>query len=69
MSEDRWNQLKPRSCKHLRCKEMFYETGTPLEDRCGSGIFWCGHTHKGLGPDGSPVSQKECVPNRECYES
>jgi hypothetical protein len=68
MSDDPWIRLKILPCKHLRSKEMFYDTGTPLEERSGSGIFWCEHTQRCLGPDDSPVSREECVPQRGCYE-
>ncbi len=68
MSQDSWHQLKNRPCKHLRSKEMFYDTGIPLEDRSGSGIFWCVHTHHCLGPDGVPATSDDCQADRGCYE-
>jgi hypothetical protein len=48
---------------------MFYDTGTPLEERSGSGIYWCSHTFKCLGPDNTVVSPEECsVTSRACFE-
>jgi hypothetical protein len=47
---------------------MFYDNGIPLEERSGSGIFWCSQTHKCLGPDNTSVSAEECLPTRSCYE-
>ena len=49
-------------------KEMFYDNGIPLEERSGSGIFWCNQTYNCLGPDNSMVSTEECGPERSCYE-
>jgi hypothetical protein len=68
MSEDHWARLRERHCRHLRSKEMFYDNGIPLEDRGSSGVFWCSHTHKCLGPDYSTVSMEECTPERVCYQ-
>lgn len=68
MPDDPWNRLNNNTCKHLRCKEMFYETGVPVEERSGSGIFWCSHTLKCLGPDGASVSREDCSPKRRCFE-
>ena len=68
MPQDPWTQLQGRCCKHLRSKEMFYDTGTPLEERSGSGIFWCMHTQNCLGPDGAPATDESCRPGRKCQE-
>jgi hypothetical protein len=68
MSDDPWERLRQRPCRFLRSKEMFYDNGIPLEQRSGSGIFWCGHTHKCLGPDSALVSDEDCRPERSCYE-
>ena len=68
MSADSWEQLNNRRCRHLQSKEMFYDTGTPPEDRSGSGIFWCGRTNQCLGPDSKPVDDEDCGPERSCYE-
>lgn len=67
MSQDPWARFRERHCECLRAKEMFYDNGIPLEDRCSSGIFWCSQTHKPLGPDGLDVSMEDCKPNRDCY--
>jgi hypothetical protein len=61
-------RLKERRCRYLVSKEMFYDNGIPLEERSGSGIFWCSQTHKCLGPDNTSVSAEECLPTRSCYE-
>jgi hypothetical protein len=48
---------------------MFYDDGRPLEERCSSGIFWCNHTFKCLGPDNSVVAPEECsATSRPCFE-
>jgi hypothetical protein len=47
---------------------MFYDNGTPLEDRGSSGIFWCSQTHQCLGPDNITVSTEDCGPERSCYQ-
>jgi hypothetical protein len=47
---------------------MFYDNGIPLEERSGSGIFWCSETYKCFGPDNTTVSAEECGPGRSCYE-
>lgn len=66
MSTDSSNQRNHRPCKHLRSKEMFYDTGeTPQQ---GSGTFWCEHTSQCLGSDGVAVADEDCGPSRDCYE-
>ena len=67
-SHDPWTQLSQGRCRHLVSKEMFYDNGIPLEERSGSGIYWCDQTHKCLGPDNTSVSAEECLPSRSCYE-
>jgi len=52
-------------CRNLRNKEMYYQA--PEEDEYASGIFWCGKTHESFGPDGEPVSKKQCCEGRSCY--
>jgi hypothetical protein len=47
---------------------MFYDYGVPLEERGGSGAFWCEQTYQCLGPDNLVASRDECTPGRECYE-
>jgi hypothetical protein len=66
MSND--SQGNHRPCRHLRSKEMFYDTGTPSGESHGSGIFWCTHTANCLGPDGTPASDEDCGPDRNCYQ-
>ncbi|MCL4190294.1 MAG: hypothetical protein KJZ87_01010 [Thermoguttaceae bacterium] len=69
MSNDPWQNFNSRRCKYLRSKEMFYDDGLPLEERSGSGIFWCSHTHNCLGPDGVIVGDEDCTAGRRCYEA
>ena len=68
MSTDLWNQRNSQPCRHLRSKEMFYDTGTPQEEQSTSGDFWCTHTSRCLGPDDKPASDEDCGPERSCYE-
>ncbi len=59
----------PIPCRHLRCKEMYYEApGTP-DDQFSSGIYWCVKTQENTGPDGLSCSKCECGPERACYQS
>jgi len=69
MADDPWTKLKNLPCKHLRSKEMFYDNGIPLEDRSGSGIFWCAHTHNCLGPDGTVAARDQCGPSERASSS
>ncbi len=68
MSTDPGSQLDNQPCKHLRSKEMFYDTAAPPDQQHGSGIFWCTRTDNCLGSDGKPAADDECDPQRECYE-
>ncbi len=68
MPDDALDQVNGKCCKHLRCKEMFYDIGPSWEDRSGSGIFWCMHTQHCLGPDDAPATREKCCPGRGCYE-
>lgn len=68
MSNDPWLRLSEGPCRCLRSKEMFYDNGTPLEERSGSGIYWCSRTHKCLGPDNTVVSPEDCLTHRPCFE-
>ena len=67
MSSDPSSPLNTRPCKHLRSREMFYDTGA-VGEQSASGIFWCTHTHHCLGPDGEPATDELCRPDRGCYE-
>jgi hypothetical protein len=69
MSDNPWLRLADGPCAMLRCKEMFYDNGIPLSERSGSGIYWCHHTHKCLGPDNGLVSPDDCSSARGCYEA
>lgn len=68
MSGESWNELNNRACKHLRSKEMFYESKTAKADKYDSGIFWCHCTEKCLGPDGEAAGDDECGSDRSCFE-
>jgi hypothetical protein len=57
----------PIPCRHLRCKEMYYQA--PTDDEFASGIYWCGKTQENMGPDGQSCSKCECGPERACYQS
>ena len=57
----------PIPCRHLRCKEMYYQA--PTDDEFASGIYWCGKTQENSGPDGQPCSKCECGPERACYQT
>ena len=54
-------------CQHLRNKEMYYQEPGQEDDQFSSGLFWCGKTHEGFGPDGQPASKNECCMGRSCY--
>jgi hypothetical protein len=68
VADDPWLRLSQRPCRNLMCKEMFYDTGVPLEERSGCGIYWCDQTQKCLGPDNIAVGAEDCGPTRSCYE-
>ncbi len=55
-------------CKHLRSKEMFHSEAPQDEGLYHSGIFWCGATAQGTGPDGVCADSEECSRSRECFE-
>lgn len=57
----------PIPCRHLRCKEMFYQA--PDDDQFASGIYWCGRTQENTGPDGKSCDKCECGPGRACYQT
>ena len=54
-------------CRQLRSKEMYYQSAGEEEDEFSSGIYWCGKTQEGFGPDGQPASKTECCNGRSCY--
>jgi hypothetical protein len=53
------------SCRHLRCKEMYYHGNPEAPD--ASGVYWCSRTHENYGPDGEPAGKTECCVGRSCY--
>jgi len=55
-------------CKHIRSKEMYYQSSTDENDPFSSGMFWCARTHESFGPDGEPVERAECKADRRCFE-
>lgn len=56
-----------RPCRSLRSKEMYYQSPGEEDDEFASGVFWCGKTQEGFGPDGQPASKSECCNGRGCY--
>ena len=64
-SSDTLNQIKS-PCKHLRNKEMYYQTATP-EEECHSGAHWCAKTQEPFGPDGESAGATHCCAERGCY--
>jgi len=52
-------------CRHLRCKEMYYQGNQ--EDEYASGAYWCSQTQENFGPDGEPAGKTECCAGRTCY--
>ena len=57
----------PVPCRHLRCKEMYYQGST--DDEYSSGIYWCVKTQENMGPDGRSCDKCDCGPERACYQS
>jgi len=55
-------------CKHIRSKEMYYESDPADGDQYSGGVYWCAKTHETFGPDGEPVERSECTPDRACFE-
>jgi hypothetical protein len=54
------------ACRHLRCKEMYYDSPQPADEM--SDVYWCGKTQEVMGPDGKSCSKCECGPERACYQ-
>ena len=52
-------------CRNIRSKEMFHQSAD--DDEFASGIYWCNKTHESVGPDGEPVTKKQCCESRSCY--
>jgi len=38
-----------------------------MEDFTDSGVYWCGETGDGMGPDGMCADPEDCGTERECY--
>ena len=64
-------------CKHLQCKEMFYESLVQTEPagdfddpdcRERNRYYWCLKSFRERGPDEAPCGANECTPERGCYE-
>ena len=67
-----------RLCKHLQCKEMFYDTtvqpawAAQTDDEEHSEqtrYYWCLKSFREVSPDGQPCGAEECSPQRDCYEA
>ena len=54
-------------CRHLRSKEMYYQSAGQEDDAFSSGVYWCIQTHEAFGPDGQPCGKKECCAGRSCH--
>jgi hypothetical protein len=54
-------------CRHLRCKEMYYQ-GIE-DDEYSSGAYWCARTQEPLGPDNEIAGKNDCCSGRPCYLS
>jgi hypothetical protein len=46
---------------------MYYQDFGAPEDPYSSGIYWCGRTQEGFGPDGHSCGKDECSGQRSCY--
>ncbi len=72
MSEDRPVSLKP-ACLELRHKLMYVDErqAAPglVDDSSDTRVFFCCVSHSPLGPDGEPVSPRECTAARPCYRT
>jgi len=55
------------ACRNLRCKEMYYQGAQTEEDEFHSGVYWCGQTQEGFGPDGQPATKSACCAGRSCH--
>ena len=54
-------------CRHLRSKEMYYQSPGQEDDEFSSGVYWCTATHEPVGPDNQPCGKKECCAGRNCF--
>jgi len=54
-------------CRHLRSKEMHYQTPGQEDDEFSSGIHWCAKTQEAFGPDNEAAGKRECCIGRGCY--
>jgi len=54
-------------CRHLRNKEMHYQTPGQEDDEFASGLHWCSKTQESFGPDGQQAGKSECCAGRDCY--
>ena len=56
-----------RVCRHIRSNNSFHLDVDTMEAQTNSGVYWCGDTGDGLGPDGLCADPEDCCPDRECY--
>ncbi len=68
---ERFDTNRPNLCACLRWKEMFiWAEHDPTVPPSNTGIFWCLHTQKSLGPDGKVAEPASCdSPERSCHQS
>jgi hypothetical protein len=60
-------------CSHLRHKGMYVMSDDSAElmaerEEISATAFWCVCTQRPFGPDGLPVSARDCVQGRTCCE-
>jgi len=54
-------------CRHLRSKEMYYESTGQEDNPFSNAIYWCTQTQENFGPDGLPCGKTECCAGRVCH--
>lgn len=55
-------------CKHIRSKEMYYQSDQVDGDAYSGGVYWCAKSFQSFGPDGAAVERSECTPDRTCFD-
>ena len=56
------------TCKHLRCKEMYYDAHGQQDEGAFPQVYWCQKTFENFGPDKGEVDSEECCTDRKCFE-
>ena len=60
--------LIPARCRFLTTKNLFVDTGKDPWDSL-SAQYWCGLTQTCLGPDGQLCDDRQCLPERGCFDA